>query len=134
MQGNNDLCIAPSESVISCWTSDAGRIKPIAIAALLQNDGSAIVTKASSGITDPSMLDGHTYASYDGRFEMNIVRQMIKNAGGKGEVIETIPKKLDCFDALLRGDVDSTWIFLAWEGFCSFLDLQHFHRYPFAAL
>ena len=42
-------------------------------------------------------LDGKTYASYGGRFEMAILRQMIKNAGGKGDVVEVLPPKLDCF-------------------------------------
>lgn len=28
---------------------------------------------------------------------MAILRQMIKNAGGKGDVVEVLPPKLDCF-------------------------------------
>ena len=87
-----------------------------AVATILQDDTSAIASKIGSGIDSASKLDGKTYASYQGRFEMAIVKQMIKNAGGTGDVIEVNPPKLDCFDAVLRNDADSTWIFTAWEG------------------
>ena len=64
---------------------------------MLQNDTSAITTKANANIKSMADLDGKTYASYGGRFEMAILRQMIKNAGGKGDVVEVLPPKLDCF-------------------------------------
>jgi ABC-type nitrate/sulfonate/bicarbonate transport system substrate-binding protein len=116
VNGKADLCIAPSESLISIWLSGPDKPRPIAIAAVLANDTSAIVTKKSSGFTSLKDLDWKRYASYEGRFEMAIVRQMIKNAGGQGNVGEVHPPKLDCFDAMLRDGADATWIFMGWEG------------------
>jgi NitT/TauT family transport system substrate-binding protein len=117
VRGLADLCVAPSESVISCWTSEPEKLRPIAVAALLQRDTSAIVTLKSSGIDSLAKLDEtRKYASYGGRFEMAIVQQMIKNAGGTGNVVEVLPPKLDCFDCVLRSEADATWIFAGWEG------------------
>lgn len=116
VNGSAEFCIAPSESVISSWTSEAGKARPVCVAAILQNGTSAIVSLASSGITSAAQLDGKKYASYGGRFEMNIIQQMIKNAGGKGETIEVVPPKLQCFDEVLNGNCDATWIFMGWEG------------------
>lgn len=110
------MCIGPSESLISCWTSESHKLRPVAIAAVLVNDTSAIVAKESSDFKSLSDLDGTRYASYQGRFEMAIVKQMIINSGGKGDVEEVNPPKLDCFDAVMRGDAESTWIFEGWEG------------------
>lgn len=110
------MCIGPTESLISTWTSEPGKTKPIAIAAVLYDDTSAIITKKSSGINSIGKLDGKKYASYEGRFEMAIIKQMIRNNCGSGDVIEIIPSKLDCFDAVLRDDADATWIFQSWEG------------------
>jgi NitT/TauT family transport system substrate-binding protein len=111
------FCItAPSESVISSWTSEEGKVQLKAVATILQKDTSAIVTKKDSGIETVASLDNKKYASYEGRFEMAIVKQMIKNAGGVGDVIEILPPKLDCFDTVLRNDADATWVFMAWEG------------------
>ena len=126
VNGTADMCIAPSESAISCFLSrDDSKIKPIAIAAILQRDTSAIVTNVPT-IKTPKDLSNKRYASYAGRFEMNIVNELVKNDGGDGNVIEVLPPKLDCFDAMLRGDAESTWIFLGWEGIHTF-NYYHYH-------
>ena len=117
VRGEVDLAIAPTETCISCWTSDhADYAKPITVAAVLNKSASAICTLKSSGIKSPCELDGKRYASYDGRFEMAIIRQLIKNAGGKGEITAVVPEKLNCFEAVLSSDCQATWIFEAWEG------------------
>jgi hypothetical protein len=67
VNGVVDLCIAPSESVVSCWTSDdVGKDRPVAVAAVLQNDTSAVFALKSSGIVSAAQLDGRKYASYQG--------------------------------------------------------------------
>lgn len=116
VEGTVDLCVAPSESVVSCWTSDKGKTLPKVVATLLQNDTSAIVTKKSSDISSPDQLAGKRYASYEGRFEMAIVNHFIKTKGGEADCIEIKPPKLDCFDSVMRGDADATWVFMGWEG------------------
>lgn len=110
-EGEIHFCVCPSESLLSSWTSDTAKVKPIAVATLLYDDTSAIVTKASSGITTLQDLKGKRYASYEGRFEMAIVNSMVQDS-----VIEVKPPKLECFEAVLNGDADATWIFLGWEG------------------
>eukprot|EP01036_Dinobryon_divergens_P026189 gene26189-34807_t len=125
ISGRATLCVAPTES-----TSDKD-IRPVAIATLLQNDTSAIATKATANIKSMADLDGKTYASYGGRFEMAILRQMIKNAGGKGDVVEVLPPKLDCFfKSVAKGSVDSTWVFLGWEGIAAELDGLELKNFP----
>lgn len=117
VNGEVDLCVAPSESVISCWTSDTGKVKPIAVAALLQHDMSSIASLKSGSVQSLADLSGKRYASYGGRFEMAIIRQAVANSNGDpGSVVELLPPKLDCLDWVTRGNADATWIFSAWEG------------------
>lgn len=119
INGRADLCVCPSESMISCLTSDKDEARlPLCVATLLQEDASAIVCQASSGIASPALLAGRRYASYEGRFEMNIVNELVRLAGGAGPVVETTPPKLDIFDRLCAGqaEAEATWIFEAWEG------------------
>jgi ABC-type nitrate/sulfonate/bicarbonate transport system substrate-binding protein len=113
--GEVDFAIAPSETVIS-FNTKAQPFAVSAVAALLKEDLSAIVTLASSGISRPQMLDGRVYASYKARYEDDIVRQMIINDGGKGEIQISYPEKLSIWDTLLAGKADATWIFTNWEG------------------
>jgi ABC-type nitrate/sulfonate/bicarbonate transport system substrate-binding protein len=63
----------------------------------------AIVTLKSSGIEAPKQLDGKKYASYEGRFEMPIIQQLIRDDGGKGTAVEMKPGEhgLGIFNTLL---------------------------------
>ena len=109
------LAMAPSESVIAYRTNPQ---KPplMAIAAVLQEDASAIVSLQSSGIDAMKKLDGKHYASYNARFEDHIVAEMIKMDGGNGEHVKIVPEKLGIWNTLLEGKADATWVFMPWEG------------------
>lgn len=109
------VAVAPSESVISFNTlPDA--VPLVAIAAVLQEDASAIVTRSDSGITRPAQLDGKTFASYQARFEDDIVRQLVQADGGQGNLVISNPDKLEMWRTVAEGTADATWVFLPWEG------------------
>jgi ABC-type nitrate/sulfonate/bicarbonate transport system substrate-binding protein len=112
-EGLADIGIGPSETVISNYLQDKSII---AVAALNQNDDSAIVTLKSSGIDTMAKMDGKRYASYSARFEGRIVQRMIQYAGGSGNYQELSPAKLGVFDTLLDGSHDATWVFMHHEG------------------
>jgi len=113
--GEATLAIGPSESVISYHTHP--EYPPLtAVAAVCQTDRSAIVTLADDSIDRPAQLDGRRYASYDARFEDDIVRQLIRNDGGDGDVEIVTPPKLGIWNTVLDGDADATWVFMPWEG------------------
>jgi len=97
-----DFAIAPFETVISL-NNKANRVEAKAIYAVLQKDLSCIVTLKSSNITSPKMLDGKSYASYKARYEDHIVKEMIKNGGGEGDLHITYPEKLGIWNTLLTG-------------------------------
>jgi len=121
------FALAPSESVVSVHTTlaaddarrAAGGARPrnaVAVAALLAKDASCIAALAGGRVARPRDLDGATYASYVGRFEDAIIRAVARADGGAGDVRVVAPPKLSCFDALLSGAADATWIFSPVEG------------------
>jgi len=127
--GEVDFCVAPSESVISYQLSE-NKKDLVAIAAILQRDKSAIVSLKNSGIEKPAELDGKIYGSYQARYEDGIIRQMIMNDGGYGQVQITYPEKLKIWDLLLAQKIDATWIFEPWEGVLAEekgIELNYFH-------
>ncbi|KAK9806673.1 hypothetical protein WJX73_006859 [Symbiochloris irregularis] len=114
-----DFAVAPSETIVSSHLRSVDTQSdhlPQAVAAIVQDDLSAIVTLASSGITRPSQLDGKTYASYGARFEGRIVQQLIKNDGGTGNFKEVTPRMLGIWETILKEEYDATWVFCGWEG------------------
>eukprot|EP00930_Biecheleria_cincta_P090403 TRINITY_DN79786_c0_g1_i1.p1 TRINITY_DN79786_c0_g1~~TRINITY_DN79786_c0_g1_i1.p1 ORF type:complete len:334 (-),score=80.05 TRINITY_DN79786_c0_g1_i1:196-1197(-) len=127
--GKADLAVGPSESAISFATSEPDKPRLCAVAALLQGSTSCIACLSSSGVDRPAKLAGKRYASYVGRFEDSIVRQMVRNDGGDGSLVdchplpqhgyadEALAKESSVVATLLqKGLSDSTWIFYHWEG------------------
>ena len=127
--GEATYAVAPSETAISYATTDPGKPRLVAVAALLQGSPSAICTLKSSGIDRPAAMAGKRYASYDGRFEDPIVSRMVSNDSGDGSKVEFHSLDFHGYaDAdttgagsvvasyLEKGASDSTWIFPSWEG------------------
>ena len=112
-QGQADLAISPSESILSFQTNG---VPLVAVAAVLARDASTIATLRQSGINRPQQLDGKVYGSYSARYEDEIIRQMIRNDGGQGNFTTQNPDRLSLWQDLLDGRVDATWIFHLWEG------------------
>ncbi len=113
--GQVDFALCPFESILS-YRVKAKPFDTVAIATLFQKDLSAIVTLGDSGINSPKDLDGRTYASYKARYEDAIVKEMVKNDGGTGNLRISYPEKLGIWETLLTKKADATWIFLNWEG------------------
>lgn len=112
--GEVDLAICPSESCIAY--NEGGKMKLQAIYAILQKDASAITTLNLNSIKE--LGSGKTYGSYNARYEDAIVQAMIVSDGGNGAEmqIERSQGKLSMFEALRKGHIDATWIFMPWEG------------------
>jgi ABC-type nitrate/sulfonate/bicarbonate transport system substrate-binding protein len=110
-----DFSLCPLESLIS-YRTKTNPFPLTAVACILQEDLSAIACLEEKTIQSPAELDGRTYASYQARYEDGIVREMIRNAGGKGDLSIVYPKKLGIWSTLLEGKADATWIFSNWEG------------------
>lgn len=113
LQGNAELAITPSESVVSYQTNGTPLL---AVATVLARDTSAIVTLKESGIDSPKELDSKVYASYGARYEDDIIRQLIQNADGRGQFVSHKVASLSLWRALTTREVDAAWCWLTWEG------------------
>lgn len=116
--GELDLCLCPSETVISFQSSPSAQARIKACAALLSRDASAIVSRTA---TRPAELvgEGKQYASYGARYEDAIVQAMIDRDAGENKVgkLKTVtPAKLGIWETVIKGKCDSTWIFEPFEG------------------
>ncbi|CAA9571956.1 MAG: Hydroxymethylpyrimidine ABC transporter, substrate-binding component [uncultured Truepera sp.] len=110
---NAQVGLGPQETVVAYADSPT----PIlALAAVNAHNPSALAVLEGSAVTRPRELDGKRYASYGARFEMHVVRQMVRADGGEGSVEERVLPKPTVPDALFTGEADSTWVFPAWEG------------------
>ena len=102
------VAVSPSESVISFRTLPEP-VPLVAIATALQEDASAIVVRDDSDIRRPADLDGRSFASYDARFENDVVRQLVRADGGQGDIRVVNPAKLEMWRTVAEGEADATW-------------------------
>lgn len=115
VQGQAHFGLAPTETVLSYGLQpDKPALR--AVAALLQQDTSAIAVRAAGPVERPAQLDGRRYASYSARYEMAIVRALVQADGGRGDLVEVRPDRLSAPAMLDAGEADATWIFSHWEG------------------
>ena len=113
--GIADFALCPTESILS-FRAKKNPFKLFAIGTIFQEDVSAIAVDIGSSIRRPRDLDGKTYASYGARYEDLIVKQLIKNDGGKGEINIHYPERLGVWNTMKNNLYDSTWVFMNWEG------------------
>ncbi len=113
--GSADFALCPFESIISYRTKNSP-FDAVALAAIFQEDISAIATLKSEAVESPKDLDGLVYASYKARYEDEIVKQLVRNDGGTGAIKLVYPEKLGIWETILTGKADATWIFENWEG------------------
>ncbi|GAB7365794.1 hypothetical protein MBLNU230_g7127t1 [Neophaeotheca triangularis] len=114
-----DLAICPSESCIAY--AEAGKTHLQAIYALLQREGASAIVALEDNERVKRVGDlgnGAVYGSYAARYEDGIVEYMVRKDGGesKGMRVDQGKRKLGLFDAVKKGEVDATWVFVPWEG------------------
>ena len=116
ISGEAHVALGPSEHLISYRLLQKSTTPITAVATIMQEETSAFVTLASSGIDRPAQLDGKTYAGYKTVLEENLLNSMIQNDGGQGDIQMVTPPRLEIFDAFLKEQFDVCWVFLPWEG------------------
>ena len=105
--------LGPQETVVAY----ADQPTPLlAVAAVNAHNPSALAVLADSPIQRPKDMDGTRYASYGARFELQVVREVIRADGGEGLIEERVLPKPTVPDALYTAQADCTWVFPAWEG------------------
>jgi len=116
IDGKIDMCVAPASSIIYCNSRRATQQheKIVAVAALTQKDFVGIGVLRRDGGTNierPKDLDNKTYASSGLQFSEDLVKEMIKADGGKGEFKKvTVPYVKDIYPGLRDGLFDASCI------------------------
>ncbi len=113
--GGAEFGISFQDTIAPTFASDSPM--PItAVAAIIQHNTSGIVSLKDKGIDSPSKMAGHIYATWDSPIELAIIKKIVEDDGGVYEDIKLIPNTVMDVVTALQTDVDSVWIFYAWDG------------------
>lgn len=87
-----------------------------AVAAIIQHNTSGIVSLKENGIDTPAKMAGHTYATWDMPIEQAIIKKIVEDDGGSFEDINLVPSTVTDVITALQTDIDTIWIYYAWDG------------------
>lgn len=87
-----------------------------AVAAVINHNTSGLMSLKGTGITRPRDLAGKRFASWETPLVTAIIQHIVEGDGGSFNDVTMIPNMAtDSFSAL-ETDVDSIWIYYAWDG------------------
>jgi len=89
----------------------------VAVAAILQQNTSSLMSLKSDNITTPKDLENKSYATWDSPIELAIIKEMVERDGGDYSKVKLVPNVFTDEAAALSADqADSIWIFNGWSG------------------
>ncbi len=87
-----------------------------AVAALIQHNTSGLISLAEDGIESPKDLEGKVYATWDNPVEQAIIRTIMEADGGDFSKLTMVPSTVADVITALNTNIDTVWIFYAWDG------------------
>lgn len=87
-----------------------------AVAAIIQHNTSGIISPKESGITTPSGLCGHSYATWELPIEQAIMKKVVTDDNGNWDEVELIPQYVENIQGAFDSGIDSVWIYYGWDG------------------
>jgi ABC-type nitrate/sulfonate/bicarbonate transport system substrate-binding protein len=114
--GNADFAIDFQETMGTAIAKNRDALPIQAVAAIISHNTSGIMSLAPSGIVRPKDLAGKRFASWETPLVNAVIKDIVENDGGDFSQVTMIPNfATDAFSAL-QTDVDSIWIYYAWDG------------------
>jgi ABC-type nitrate/sulfonate/bicarbonate transport system substrate-binding protein len=114
--GKAEFAVSFQESMGPAIAKERDALPVTAVAAVISHNTSGIMSLKESGIQRPADLAGRRFASWETPLVTAVIRRIVENDGGDFNAVRMIPNfATDAFSAL-QTDVDSIWIYYAWDG------------------
>lgn len=113
--GGAEFGISFQDTIAPAFATD-NPMPVTAVAAIIQHNTSGIISLKDKGIDTPGKMAGHNYATWDSPIELAIIKKIVEEDGGVYEDIKLIPNTVSDVITALQTDIDSVWVYYAWDG------------------
>ncbi len=113
--GGAEFGISFQDTLAPTFASD-NSIPVTAVAAVIQHNTSGILSLKETGIDTPAKMAGHSYATWDSPIELAIIKKIVEDDGGNYDGIKLIPNTVTDVVTALKTDIESVWVYYAWDG------------------
>ncbi|QIK83351.1 ABC transporter substrate-binding protein [Sanguibacter sp. HDW7] len=111
--GKADMVFSVAEALVPAREKGAD---VVAVAAVVRENTSSLLSLAADGITRPRDLEGKRYGGYGGALENALIDALVTCDGGDPAKLERVPMVSDDPRIDLGQDAyDTTWVFEAWD-------------------
>ena len=112
--GKANFCIGFQETLAAALTADHP-LGVTAIAAIIDNNTSGIISSKEKGIDSFAKMEGRTYATWDTPLERQVIEAVMEKQGGDVDKVIFIPSTVTDVVAALTTDIDTVWVYEGWE-------------------
>jgi ABC-type nitrate/sulfonate/bicarbonate transport system substrate-binding protein len=114
--GRAEFAVDFQESLGPAIARDRDALPVTAVAAVISHNTSGLMSLKKAGIRRPGDLTGKRFASWETPLVTAVIKDIVEADGGDFSRVTMIPNMAtDAFSAL-ETDVDSIWIYYAWDG------------------
>lgn len=113
--GHAQFGVSFQDFTAAAWAKDEP-LPVTAVAAIINHNTSGLVSLKEKEIDSPKKLSGHNYASWEIPTEIAIMKNIVEKDGGKWDEVEVVPYTITDAVSGLQTNVDSIWIYYAWDG------------------
>ncbi len=113
--GGAEFGISFQDTLAPAYATDSP-IPVTAVAAIIQHNTSGIISPKELGIDSPKKMEGHSYATWDSPIELAIIKKIVEDDGGNYDKIKLIPNTVSDVVTALQTDIESVWVYYAWDG------------------
>lgn len=103
--------VSAQEYVLSARAND---MPVVSIGAIIYNNSSGFISKASSNILTPKDFENKTYCGWGGDTESAIIKEMVEADGGDFSLVDITTNYLSIFTDV-NNECDFFWVFEAWQ-------------------
>ena len=115
--GKADFGVSFQDYLVPCLAGSEKPMPVTAVAAIIQHNLSGIMSDKDLGITSPSKMENHSYATWELPIEQAILKECVEEDGGNFDNIVMLPEIIDDEVTALRSkQVDTIWVFYGWAG------------------
>ncbi len=113
--GGAEFGISFQDTLAPAFASD-NPMPVTTVATIIQHNTSGIISLKDTGIDSPSKLASHSYATWDSPIELAIIKKIVEDDGGNFDNIKLIPNTVTDVVTALQTDIESVWVYYAWDG------------------
>lgn len=87
-----------------------------ALAAIIQQNTSGIVSLAEKNITSPKDMENRTYSTWNAPIEKAMVKHIVEKSGGDFKKVKLVPNTSADIISSLMTRIDTAYIYYGWDG------------------